>query len=97
MLRHDDVLVNVKPEPARVPHPKNRALCDFRVGCSTLTRRFVGGGKQAAAMVAAESDEMTLSAVLKTRESPWREDNLALFRRTKSVTYEHPHSSQKRA
>jgi hypothetical protein len=27
-------------------------------------------------MVAAESDEMTLPAVVKTRESPWHEDNL---------------------
>jgi hypothetical protein len=30
-------------------------------------------------MVAAERDEMALAAVLKTRESPWHEDNLALF------------------
>jgi hypothetical protein len=27
-------------------------------------------------MVAAESDEMILPAMLKTRESPWHEDNL---------------------
>ena len=60
MLRHDYVPVNLKPEPARVPHPKNRALCDFRVGGFTLTRRFFGAGKQTAAMIAAESNEMTL-------------------------------------
>ncbi len=28
------------------------------------------------AMVAAESDEMPLAAVVKTRQSPWPEDNL---------------------
>jgi hypothetical protein len=30
----------------------------------------------AMAMVAAESDKMILLAVLKTRQSPWHEDNL---------------------
>jgi hypothetical protein len=32
-------------------------------------------------MVAAECDEMTLPAVVKTRESPWHEDNLVVFAR----------------
>jgi hypothetical protein len=30
-------------------------------------------------MVAAERDEVTLTTVLKTPESTWHEDNLALF------------------
>jgi hypothetical protein len=30
-------------------------------------------------MVAAESDDMTLPAVVKMRQSPWHEDNLVLF------------------
>jgi hypothetical protein len=30
-------------------------------------------------MVGAEGDEVTLTAVLKPRQSPWHEDNLALF------------------
>ena len=37
------------------------------------------GGKRPAAMIAAESDEMTLPAVVQTCESPWHEDNLALL------------------
>jgi len=69
------------------------------VGGSTLTRNFVGWrrGKQPAAMIAAESDEMTLPALVKTQQSPWHEDNLVLLTGPKSVRCEHPHSSQNRA
>jgi|GEM_PF-5009281 len=42
-------------------------------------------------MVEAKSDEMALPALVKTRKSPWHEDNLD-YRRNKSVTREHPHS-----
>ncbi len=68
MLRHDCVSVNLKPETA--PHALQGSLED--------SAAFVGG-KQAAAMVAAESNEVTLTTVLETRESPWHGDNLALF------------------
>ncbi len=55
MLRHDYVPVNVKPEAA--PHPLQGCLEDSSA-CVC--------GEQAMAMVA-ESDEMTLSAMVKTR------------------------------
>ncbi len=59
MLRHDHIPVNPKPKTA--PHPLQGCLKDASA-CV--------GGKQTAAMVTAESDEMTLPAVLKSRESP---------------------------
>jgi len=31
-------------------------------------------------MIAAESNEMTLAAVVKTRQSPWHQDNLVCLR-----------------
>jgi hypothetical protein len=68
VLRHDHVRVDLKPEAA--PHTFQ---CRFE-GSSAC-----GRGKQSTAMVAAESDEMTLFAVMKTGESPRHEGNLALF------------------
>jgi len=56
MLRHDDVAVNLKLEAA--PHALQGRLEDSSAG---------GGGKQPTAMVTAESDEMTLAAVVETR------------------------------
>jgi len=56
MLRHDDVPVNLKPEPA------SHALQGGLEDSSACVR-----GKQPAAMIAAEGDEMTLPAVVKTR------------------------------
>ena len=37
------------------------------------------GDEQRAAMVEAEGDEVTLTTVLEPCQSPWHEDNLALF------------------
>ena len=48
--------------------------CNLRV--DEKQRPACVGGKKLAAMVTAESDEMTLAALMKTRESPWHEDNL---------------------
>jgi hypothetical protein len=56
MLRHNDVPVNLKPEPA--PHALQGRLKNSSASV---------GGKQPAAMITAESDEMTLPAVVKTR------------------------------
>jgi hypothetical protein len=68
MLGHDYVPVNLKPEAA--PHALQGGLEDSSAGV---------GGEQRTAMVAAERDEVTLPAVVKTRESPSHEDNLVLF------------------
>jgi hypothetical protein len=65
MLWHDYVPVNAKPETA--PHSVQRGF----EGSSACIR-----GEQATAVVTAECDEMTLPAVLKTRQFPWHEDNL---------------------
>jgi hypothetical protein len=69
MLWHDDIPINLKPETT--PHALQGGLEDSSAGVS---------GKQPVAMVAAERDEMTLPAVVKTRESPWHDGNLVFAR-----------------
>jgi hypothetical protein len=56
MLRHDYVAINLKPET--VPHALQGGLEDSPACVRS---------KQPAAMITAKSNEMTLSAVLKTR------------------------------
>jgi hypothetical protein len=77
MLRHDDV--PVKPEP-ETPSHRSKADSKIRRLASVVNNRSLerlSAAKESnGAMVTAESDEMTLPAVLKTRESPWHEDNL---------------------
>ena len=68
MLRHDHISVDLKVEG--VPYALQGRLKDSS-SCV--------GGEQRAAMVAAEGDEVTLTTVLEPRQSPWHEDNLALF------------------
>src|SRR5438270_13031598 len=60
MLRHDDVPVDLKFEAA--PHALQGRLEDS-AACVCC--------KQAPAMVTAECDEMTLTTLLKTNQSPW--------------------------
>ncbi len=68
MLRHDHISVDLKVEG--VPYALQGRLKDSSA-CV--------GGEQRAAMVAAEGDEVTLTTVLEPCQSPWHEDNLALF------------------
>jgi len=67
MLRHNYIPVNLKPE----------TVADALQG--QLKDSACIGGKQKTTMVAAERDEVALTTVRKTRESPWHEDNLAFF------------------
>ena len=68
MFWHDYVAVNLKLEAAS--HALQGCLEDSPAGV---------GGKQPTAIVAAKSHEMSLAAMLKTRQSPWHEDSLVLF------------------
>src|SRR5580658_722684 len=65
MLRHNHIPENPKPEPA--PHPLQPHLKD--------SPAFVRS-KQTTAVITAESNEMTLPAMLKPRQSPRHEANL---------------------
>jgi hypothetical protein len=64
MLWHDHIPENPKPEPA--PHALQSQLKNSSV--------FVSG-KQTTAVIAAASNEITLPAALKPRQSPRHEDN----------------------
>jgi len=66
MLRHNHIPVNLKPETT--PHPLQAQLED--------SPAFVAA-KQRTPVITAESNEMTLPATLKPRQSPRHEDNLA--------------------
>ena len=69
MLRHDHVSLNLKPEAA--PHALQVRLEDSSVCIRSkelaCPERLSAAKESNGAMVATESDEMTLSAVLKTR------------------------------
>ena len=66
MLWHDYIAINV--ESVATPDSLQGRLED--------SEAFVGG-KQPTAVVTAESDEMTLTTLVKTRQTPRHEDNLA--------------------
>ncbi len=68
MLRHDYVPVNLKLEAA--PHPLQGGFEDLSA-CVC--------GEKPTAMITAECDEMTLAAVVETRQSPGQKDNLVWF------------------
>src|SRR5579863_3888940 len=86
MLRHDHVPVNPKSEAA--PHPLQSRFED-------LSARL--GGQKPTAIVTAECDEMTLTTLVKTCQSPRHGDKSTSSNRVMSVTHEHSHSGQKRA